>query len=359
MTTMYRIIATVLFGLLMTWLSGCKKNYVQEEDLGKPNVKRVRVKELVPTQAPIAIVASGVLASESEMTLSFKIGGVVEAVVVDEGQYVRQGQLLAKLDLAEINAQVVQARNNFDKTKRDLRRVESLYADTVATLEQKQDAHTAFKVAQAALDIAEFNLRYAKIVAPVNGKVLKRSVEPNELVSAGQPLFVLGSSGNRGAQVINIGLADEDVVKVALQDTASLAFDAFPGKKYGARVTEISEAANPATGTFSIELTLEGQYSSELKNGFVAKVSLFPSGVVPYYNIPMTALVEGDQKWAKVYLTNDKKTVYGEVLPVSGIHEDYFTVSQDLGILQPAWVVLEGGAYLREKDTIEILATAP
>ena len=359
MTTMYRIIATISFGLLLTGLSGCKKNYVTGEDPGKSKVKRVRVQELVPTQEPIAIVASGVLASESEMTLSFKIGGIVDAVAVDEGQYVRQGQLLAKLDLAEINAQVVQAQNGFDKAKRDLQRVENLYADTVATLEQMQDARTALEVAQATLDIAKFNLRYAKVIAPVNGKILKRSVEPSELVSPGQPLFVLGSSGNRGAQVINIGLADEDIVKVAIQDTASLTFDAFPNKTYSARVTEISEAANPATGTFPIELTLEGQYHPALKNGFVAKVSLYPSGVSPYYNIPMTALVEGDQNWAKVYLTNDKKTVYREVLPVSAIHKDYFTVSQDLGIPKPAWVVLEGGAYLREKDTIKILATAP
>ena len=346
------IVYTLMFCTL--WSVGCKKSYLTEAPTKKDQSKRVKVQELQPDQTPIAIMASGVLASESEMDLSFKVGGIVQAVWVDEGQFVRKGQLLARLDLAEINAQVVQARNNYDKAKRDLLRVKNLYADTVATLEQKQDATTAFEVARASLDIAEFNLKYAQVKAPVQGKVLKRMVEPNELVSAGQPLFVLGSSGNKGAQVINIGLSDEDVVKVMLNDSAMVLFDAFPEVTYAAYITEIAQAANPATGTFQVELTLEGLYHAELKNGFVGKVRLYPSKTTSHYKIPMTALVEGDKKQAKVYLTQNKKTVFSETLKVSSIQSDYFTTYDSL-LTTPMWVILEGAAYLSDKDTITII----
>ena len=343
----------IFFGLVLLSLASCKQEYAQNAQPTKTTAKRVAVQELVSDSKPIALIASGVLASESEMNLSFKVGGIVQSVLVREGQSVQRGQLLARLDLAEINAQVSQARNALKKAERDLQRAENLYRDTVATLEQKQNAETAYEVAQANLEIAEFNQRYATVVAPVTGKILKKMVEPSELVSPGQPLFVLGSSGRQGAQVIKIGLADQDIVQVALGDSANIGFDAFPQRTYPGRVTEVAEAANPATGTFEVELTLDEQFYPELKNGFVGKVSLFPSLTLGHIRIPMAALVEGDKKAATVFVSTDRKTVKRQKLPITSIHSDYFTVNET--VVQPTtWVVLDGNAYLNDLDTITI-----
>ena len=344
----------LLFTLLLVVFASCKQEYAQDSPTAKTTSKRVAVQELKPDNEPIALLASGVLASDSEIDLSFKIGGIVQAVQVREGQSVKQGQLLARLDLAEINAQVSQARNAFQKAERDLKRAESLYQDTVATLEQKQDAQTGYEVARADLEIAEFNQRYATVVAPVTGKILKKMVERGELVAPGQPLFILGSSGSQGAQVIKIGLADRDIVQVAPGDSATLRFDAFPQRTYPARVTEVAEAANPATGTFEVELTLDEQYYPELKNGFVAKVALYPSQTQDHIKIPMAALVEGDQKQATVFVSTDRKTVKRRQLPITGIHSEYFTVAQSV-VSPPTWVVLDGNAYLNDSDTITIV----
>ncbi|MEM9831283.1 MAG: efflux RND transporter periplasmic adaptor subunit [Bacteroidota bacterium] len=343
----------IFFGLISLGLASCKQEYAQQSESTLTTTKRVVVQELVPDAEPITLVASGVLASESEMNLSFKVGGIVQSVLVREGQSVQRGQLLARLDLAEINAQVSQARTALKKAERDWQRAESLYRDTVTTLEQKQNAETAYEVAQANLEIAEFNQRYATVVAPVKGKILKKMVEPSELVSPGQPLFVLGSSGRQGAQVIKIGLADQDIVQVALGDSARLSFDAFPQRAYPARVTEVAEAANPATGTFEVELTLDAQYYPELKNGFVGKVALYPSLTPAHIKIPMAALVEGDQRQATVFVSTDRQTVKRQKLPVSSIHSDYFIVTED--VVQPStWVVLDGNAYLNDLDSIII-----
>ncbi|WKN43381.1 efflux RND transporter periplasmic adaptor subunit [Tunicatimonas pelagia] len=343
----------ILGSFLLLGLASCKQEYAPQNEAAQTTTKRVVVQELTPDSEPITLIASGVLASESEMNLSFKIGGIVQAVLVQEGQSVKKGQLLAKLNLAEINAQVSQARNAFKKAERDLQRAENLYRDTVATLEQKQNAETAYEVAQANLEIAEFNQRYATVVAPVTGKILKKMVEASELISPGQPSFVLGSSGTQGAQVIKIGLADQDIVQVALGDSAQINFDAFPQRNYPARVTEVAEAANPATGTFEVELTLDAQYYPELKNGFVGKVALYPSLTPSHIKIPMAALVEGDQRQATVFVSTDRQTVKRQRLPVSSIHSNYFTVTE--GTVQPStWVVLDGNAYLNDLDSITI-----
>ena len=108
----------------------------------------------------------GRLAAPREIKLSFKIGGIIEEILVSEGQRVQKGQVLARLNLSEIGSQVQQARSVFDKAQRDFKRVDNLYQEKAATLEQHQNVQTALQVAQAQLDMAEFNLRYAEIRAP-------------------------------------------------------------------------------------------------------------------------------------------------------------------------------------------------
>ena len=85
---------------------------------------------------------TGTLAGKEEVGLSFKIGGVISRIVPDPGQRVSAGQVLAELRPTEIAAQVASARASRDKAQRDLDRVQRHYTDSVATLEQLQDART-------------------------------------------------------------------------------------------------------------------------------------------------------------------------------------------------------------------------
>ena len=122
----------------------------------------------------LPIYRSGVLAASSEARLSFKTGGIISRIYVDEGDQVKEGQILAILNLSEINAQVKLAESGYQKAQRDLARIEKLFTDSVATLEQKQDLKTAAEVAEARMHIAKFNLRHSKIIAPSAGRILKR-----------------------------------------------------------------------------------------------------------------------------------------------------------------------------------------
>ena len=88
---------------------------------------------------------------------------------------------MAQLDLSEIEAHSDQARAAFEKAGRDLARVKKLYDDNVTTLEQLQNATTAFEIASSQVRVAEFNLHHSSIFAPVNGKILKRFVNNTNL----------------------------------------------------------------------------------------------------------------------------------------------------------------------------------
>lgn len=344
------IVLTVLIGWVVL---GCKPDYQEQlAAVDTTRIAKVKVQNLSVTNEPIPVAASGVLASKSQAFLSFKIGGIVEKIMVEEGQSFRKGQVLARLELTEINARVHQASENMNKLTRDRDRVQRLYADTVATLEQLQDISTALEVAQSDLEIAKYNQQYAQVVAREDGKVLRRMTERGELINPGTPVFQIAYKGKRSSHIIKVGVSDRDVVKMQIGDSAQVSFDAYPGKSFRAFVSEIAEAADPRTGVFELELTInESRY--KLKNGFIAKLQVYPTLQEDYYRVPMSALVEGDGEEATIYVPQDK-TVRKLTVHPTYITDEFFVISGDEG-KHLTRIVTQGVAYAKPGVEVEIL----
>lgn len=331
--------------------AACNPQYASQEETASGNVRKVKVTQPQLSSEPIPVVGSGVLASATELRLSFKTGGIIRDIRAEEGKAVREGQVLASLDLAEINAMVKQAQEQFDKYSRDLQRVENLYKDSVATLEQVQDLRTALEVARSQRDVALFNQQHSVIKAPASGRILRRFAERGELVTPGAPVLYMAQTGAESF-VLRIAVADKDVVRLQIGDPAIIHFDAWPGEDFKAAVSEIAGAADPATGTFSIELRLDAQ-ERMLKNGFIGKAEISPRGQEPYYKIPMNALVDGEADKARVFeLAADQKVHKRELRP-DFIGKDYFTVPAKTGLQNP--LVTDGAAYLSEGEVVAVL----
>ena len=335
--------------LLLTVLSfwfGCSSDNEMQETENKIPVKTAKV---IQKEISIPIHSSGILSTAKEIKLSFKIGGIVERILVDEGQTVKKNQLLAELNQREIQAQVNHAQSAFEKSQRDYQRLKNLYADNVVTLEQLQNTKTGLDVAKSNLEIAQFNLKHSKIVAPSDGTILKRFVEANELVGPGIPIFYFGVTGD--AWRVKMGITDQDIVLLQLGDSASVSFDTYPGKHFPARVTEIAESADPMSGTFEVETQL-GFQKIKLVSGFVAKIDLFPSKRQKYYWIPVEAMVEADEGKAYVFSPIDEKAVRIQINVVS-ISDQYVAVEAGLeGVTE---VITDGAPYLVNGSEIEIV----
>lgn len=344
----------IILVILTGWtVLSCKPGY--QEELAAVNTERttkVRLQKLSVTNEPIPVVASGVLASKSRAFLSFKTGGIVEKLMVEEGQSFKKGQVLARLELTEINARVNQAEENVTKLTRDRDRVKRLYADTVATLEQLQDITTGLEVAQSELEIALYNRQYASVVAREDGKVLRRMTERGELINPGTPVFQIAYKNGRSSHIVKIGVADRDVVKMQTGDSAVARFDAYPGRSLRAVVSEIAEAADPRTGVFEIELTISDS-PYRLRDGFVAKLEVYPSLQEAYYKVPMSALVEGDAEEATIYVP-ENKTVKKMTVHPTYITDEFFVISEEEA-KNLETVVVQGTAYARPGVEVEVL----
>jgi RND family efflux transporter MFP subunit len=269
---------------------------------------------------------------------------------VDVGDSVRAGQILASLDLREIDAGLTKARSGAAKARRDLARARRLYADSVVALAQLQDSETADEVAQADLEAAAVNRRYAVIVAPATGVVLRRTAEPGENISAGAPVVVVGSRGAGHGQVLEIGLSDRDVVAVRNRDPATARFDAMPGREFSGRVSRIGAAADPVTGTYQIEIALD---DDELATGLVGRVEIRPARGAPVTLIPIEAMLEADGRTALVYvLSADGTRAERRPVTVAFIAGDRVAIAG--GLEGVSRVLTDGAAYLDDDAVVRV-----
>jgi RND family efflux transporter MFP subunit len=317
----------------------------------KPSEKitSVRVTEPSVESVSVPVHSSGILMSEEETKLSFKTGGIVLKINCKEGEKVKKGDILASLNLSEINAQVSQARSGYDKSMRDYNRTKNLYSDSVATLEQLQNASTALSVARSNLDIALFNQSHSKIVAPDNGIILKQFVKPNELVAPGYPVFLYGTSGTTWK--VRTGLSDRNIVKINIGDSAVVKMDAWPGIEFPASVEQVGEMANPVTGTYETELIMEDK-GFRLAAGFVVSVDIFPSEKEPYLLVPVESIVEADGQSGYVFVVDDSSFVSKVKVGIIAIIGTKAAIRSNQKEIRQ--IVSAGAAYLRDGERVRI-----
>jgi RND family efflux transporter MFP subunit len=339
-------LCTMLAAALLA-LAGCANDDAPAAE--KPVPVRVATATTGPATPPIA--ATGTVASKAEMRLSFKLGGVIRRIAVEAGDEVQQGQRLAEIELAEVGAQAEQARQLAAKAQRDLERGERLHADQVISLEQLQDLCTQASVARAALNSAQFNLGFSTIVAPRDGVVLRKLVEEREQVAPGATVLVLAARD--GGYVVKLALADREVVQLKLGDPAEVRMDAYPGRMLGAKVSEISRAAEERSGLFPVEVRLEAP-QLPLASGLVAKVSLSPSsareGSLTY--VPIAAVVEGDRDRASVFvLANDRAK--RRPVRIAFIAAEQVALAE--GLAPGETIVTDGALYLQDDERISVV----
>lgn len=328
----------------------CSKKPAAKED--NEQIICVRSGNIVETTVSNSIHCSGILSSKRISKLSFKTGGIINHLLVEEGSVVKKGQLLATLDMTEISAQVQQARVAFDKAERDFKRSKNLYADTVITLEQLQNATSALDAALESKHIAEFNMRYSQIIAPANGKIISKLAEENELIAPGMPVLVFSEQG-KDEWIIKTGLSDKDMVTINKGDKATITFDAFQGKEFKAQVTQLAELADKTSGTFEIELAIKPG-DAKFINGLVATINISSSITHTVSLLPPDAVTEADGNRGYVYVVNPGNSTARKIpITISYIRNNEIAVLESLTNIGK--VITKGAAYLEDGSKITVV----
>jgi len=344
---------SLLFILAAAWfVQACGGRDEKNETTERTSeVIPVRVLNVSQEELKPVVQTSGLFTTDDETYLAFKTGGIVEKMYAKEGDAIRKGQLLAALNLTEIEAQVAQARLSFEKATRDFKRVENLYRDSVATLEQFQNARTGMEVVSRQLEAANFNRSYSEIRAVNNGFVLRKMANEGQVISPGSPVFQTNGAG-KGKWILRTGVSDREWAIINVGDQATVTTDALKGKTFDATVTRKSEGTDAMNGSFAVEVTLQSP-GQGLASGLFGKATIQGSRVQHVWKIPYDALLDGDAQSGYVFVTDDKKTAHKVPVVVGGIEKDQVVITA--GLEQVKMIIISGSAYLKDSAEIKII----
>ena len=296
---------TALLGLIFVVTTG--NTFSADNNAPVP----VTVAKVKHEQRNLVIKNSGRISNKNEIRLSFKTGGLIKSIQVEEGDFVKEGQVLATLDLEEMDAQHQRAASYYKQASDELARYSKLYDEKLISMQVKQNSQSAYDNASAELKIANFNRKLSVIRSPAAGRILKRHVESSELVKAGQSIFILASQ-KQGA-VVRVGLIDQDIVKIDIGDISTIMLDAYPGRLFEGTVTEIAMSTVNNAGTFEVEISINDQGYS-LRSGLIARVEIMPTLGERQYYIPIEAISRAKDGSAKIFVLVDNDQRVHEVL---------------------------------------------
>lgn len=226
---------------------------------------------------------SGVVHAGLESRLSFKVAGTVARVPVKVGDEVETGDVLAELDRTDYQLQVRTAEASRDRARAEARaasanydRIRALYEDgnaSPADLDQARTARdataAATQAAERQLELAELQLGYTRLTAPVAGAVAAVNSEANENVPAGTPVVVL-TSGARAE--VRVALPDVLITQLREGDAAVVQVDALAGRALAATVKEVGVTASDRGATFPVSVVLDDEVA-DVRPGMSAEVT--------------------------------------------------------------------------------------
>ncbi|MBW7869088.1 MAG: efflux RND transporter periplasmic adaptor subunit [Brumimicrobium sp.] len=337
----------LFFISILLVFSSCKGKEKNDAHIG--NTIPVTILPLEKSKEKTTIEATGLFSTDDETLLSFKNGGIIERIYVKEGDFVKKGQLLASLNMTELMAKAEQVKAAIQKAERDYNRAEKLYKDSVATLEQFQNAKTQLDVIEQDWNTLQFNLRYSEIRANSDGYILIKLANEGQIIGPGMPVFQMNGAG-AGNWLVKVGVSDYQWANIHLKDSATISTDAFPDILI-ASVIRKAEGLDYQSGTFTVHVQPTKKPTVPLASGMFAKVKIYGE-TNETWKIPYSALIDGDRDKGYVFITEDKKTVSKVEVKIASLQAEYALISS--GLENHKFLVVSGSPYLRANSMIEV-----
>ncbi len=347
----------LIAGALMLAVSGCGG--------GKPPAEAPRTVLVVQpgrTDGVAAAAFAGEVRARQESALSFRVGGNLLRRLVDAGDHVRQGQVLAELDPGDAalqanaaRAQAAAAEADLIRARGDLERYRKLLDGQLvsrsaydAQLAAYRAAEGRTNAARAQAAVAGNQSAYTRLRAPRDGVIASRLAEAGQVVGAGQPVFMLAADSGRE---VAIDLPESRIRDFHTGQPAQVELWNAPGQRLAARIREIAAAADPQTRTYAARVALEGDAGAGVELGQSARVYVAGASNGEGLRVPLAAIQRGDDGHAGLWLLDAKQQVH--LKPVKLGEYGAETVPVLSGVRAQDWVVAGGGHLLREGETVK------
>jgi RND family efflux transporter MFP subunit len=243
---------------------------------------------------------SGALQPVNQATVKAKVSGDVKEIVVREGESVRAGQHVARIDTADLEAKLIERQGALESAKAQLAMAEKTRASNLTLLKQNFISQNAFdnsestlnvnkgavKSAEAQVQLAQNALRDAVVIAPLAGVVAKRHVQPGEKVAFDSPLVTIVDLKDMELQAV---VPAVDVPELKIGMTVALTIDGFGERRFSGRIERINPATEAGTRAILVYVGIPNADRS-LRGGMFATGRIALAADTPAPTLPQAAI---------------------------------------------------------------------
>ncbi|GAB3045988.1 efflux RND transporter periplasmic adaptor subunit [Stenotrophomonas tumulicola] len=337
-------------------LSGCaagpnnEANAAESKDgkAGEKKVDAVPVEVAVASHRGVAASYTGTAALEprAESQVVAKTSGVALAVLVEEGQQVRAGQPLVRLDPDRARLAVAQSEAVMRKLENNYQRAYKMVGQQLVSAADVDQLRYDLENARAQYRLATLELSYTTVVAPISGVIALRSIKTGNFVQINTPIFRIVDNSRLEA---TLNVPERELATLRAGQPVTLVADALPGKRFTGEVDRIAPVVDSGSGTFRVVSTFDGGTQS-LQPGMFGRIRIDYDQRADALVVPRLALLDDGEP--AVFRVQAGKVAR---VPVTlGYAEGAWVEIRD-GLSKGDQVVTAGKVALRDGTAVQVI----
>jgi len=288
------------------------------------------------------------LEAEEEATVVAKVSGIIKNIYVEEGDYVKKEQALAKLDDEQLIFKRNEVRANLSKLKNEFERNEKLFKQNLISEDAFDKIRFEYESLKASLDLAQLELNYATIRAPISGVVSERLIKVGNMINQNEPTFRITQFNSLNA-ILHI--PERQMGKLRKNQRVNLVVDALSDEIFSGYVERISPIVDANSGTIKVTVRMKDP-ERRLKPGMFGRVNIIYEVHTETLLIPKEAVITEDQA-SFVYVVRDT-IVMRQPVELGFTNETHLEIIN--GLAPGDTVVTIGQATLKDSAKVQIIA---
>ena len=286
------------------------------------------------------------LEARAESMVVAKTSGIALSVAAEVGDEVRDGQVLVRLDGARAALQAAQTAAQMRKLESNYARSRQLAEQQLVSANDNEQLRFDVENARAANRLANLELSWTTVTAPISGVVAERMIKPGNFVKANTPIFRIVDDARLEAE-LNVPERELATLEAGLPVTLSV--DALPGRTFEGTIDRVSPVVDADSGTFRVVAAFAGK--GDLKPGMFGRISIDYDQRADALTVPRAALLE-DEAEPAVFVVDEGKAAR---VPIELGYLDGEWAEVRGGLEEGAQVVTAGKATLRDGSAVQVI----
>ncbi len=320
----------------------------KEDKNGEKEGVPVEVVRVVVGEISSYILLSSTIETESRVEVFSQLAGLVDEVKVEEGDRVRKGSILARLNDDEYSLDEAKAEVSFHKLEVDFKRIEKMYQDDLISVEEYENARYELRQAELEWEKARLLLKYTRIEAPISGVVSERLIRVGDRITNNAKVF---SIVNMDSLIAVVHVPEREIDRVRLGQEVVIGSDFIEGKELEGWVKRVSPVVDLNSGTFKVTVGLRGR-DPGVRPGMFVNVHIVTDTHEKAYLVPRDAIVyDGGREY--IFLASEESTATR--IELSKGFSNNRTVEVVAGVDMDDLVIVVGQSGIKDGSKIKIL----